>query len=314
MCTLIVSYRELPEWPLFLAGNRDEFFDRPTDTPGERTPGERTPGERSPRNESAASSSAVKSGSKAAGSSPAGSRAGGSRATHARWLGPLDELAGGTWIGVNEHRLVAVLTNRTDQPPATSENAPLRSRGLLVRGILEQPSADAALELLRQDAHNPSESFNLIFGTPRALFLAERTDRLVVRQLDPGSFAVSNHGPPGNPSVPEVRRAELDWKAKLANLTEPACRARAGLFDPFDSAREILTDPNGTSSGPSLVKSEHADRGTRSSTLIGISADHDIQLAHWDFEPSVSPTEARTRVDSPTPRLDWLRGERNERY
>ena len=60
-----------------------------------------------------------------------------------RWVGGVDPAAGGTWLGVNEHGVLAAVTNRRkDARPARP-----RSRGLLVRDLLGCPTAAAASEL-----------------------------------------------------------------------------------------------------------------------------------------------------------------------
>ena len=46
-------------------------------------------------------------------------------------LGGRDELAGGTWLAVNEHGVVAGLTN---QPAAVGRDASKRSRGEMPAG------------------------------------------------------------------------------------------------------------------------------------------------------------------------------------
>src|SRR5436309_5665158 len=59
-----------------------------------------------------------------------------------RALAGIDPLAGGTWLGVNEHGVVIAVTNRRksyvpDRP---------RSRGLLARELLGCPTAAEAVE------------------------------------------------------------------------------------------------------------------------------------------------------------------------
>ena len=63
MCLLAVQYRLVPESPILVAANRDEFYDRPGTPP------------------------AIQSGKP-------------------RILGGVDQLAGGTWLGVNQHGLL----------------------------------------------------------------------------------------------------------------------------------------------------------------------------------------------------------------
>src|SRR3982751_2461325 len=59
-----------------------------------------------------------------------------------RAVAGLDPVAGGTWLGVNEHGVLVAVTNRrkSDLPVQP------RSRGLLVRDLLACPTAAAAAE------------------------------------------------------------------------------------------------------------------------------------------------------------------------
>lgn len=268
MCTLILSYQESHQWPLFVAGNRDEFYARPT---------------RAPELHCEPTDSGLREDEPV----PAGPRS-----RPVAWLGPSDALAGGTWIGVNTRRLVAVLTNRTDQPPRGSE--PLRSRGALVRRLLECSTASAALAILERDAHNPSAPFNLVFGTVDELFLAERTEQLRVDRLSPGSIAISNYGAPGDLEVGEVRRASREWdrlfSSRLSNRALPHAADGGGEPpDPFAVGAKILGASKTTDDGPTLVKRGNPDRGTRSSTLIGIDHRGGVRFDHRDLDPD-TPT------------------------
>jgi len=79
MCVFSVVYRVFPDCPIFVLTNRDESTARPT---------------LSPRRFDA--------------TTPHG----------AHWFGGADQRAGGTWLGVNEHGLLAAVTNRkTTTPP-----------------------------------------------------------------------------------------------------------------------------------------------------------------------------------------------------
>jgi hypothetical protein len=63
---------------------------------------------------------------------------------HCTALYPLDPLGGGTWIGVNDHGLLAALLNRTPRPESARPRH-LRSRGLIVPAVLDTGGLDAAL-------------------------------------------------------------------------------------------------------------------------------------------------------------------------
>ena len=60
-----------------------------------------------------------------------------------RVLGGRDLLAGGTWLAVNEHGVVAGLTNR---PSAAGRDPTKRSRGELPLALATHPTAAAAVE------------------------------------------------------------------------------------------------------------------------------------------------------------------------
>src|SRR5206468_12767125 len=71
-----------------------------------------------------------------------------------RFIAPRDELAGGTWLGLNEHGLFVGLTNRAGAAPDPTR----RSRGLLVTDALGAASAAelaARIALLDPRAHSP---------------------------------------------------------------------------------------------------------------------------------------------------------------
>lgn len=108
----------------------------------------------------------------------------------ARVLAPVDDEAGGTWAGYNEHGVFVGLTNRwVDLPPGE------RSRGLLVRDALGYGSAEDAARYVERavDAH-AYEGFELVAADADAALLLEWDGRLAVRNLEPGVHVVVNVG------------------------------------------------------------------------------------------------------------------------
>ena len=79
----------------------------------------------------------------------------------------LDRLGGGSWLGINDHGLVAAVMNRQGSlGPAEGK----RSRGELVLEALDHAEAGEAaraLADLNPDAYRP---FNLFVGDPRSAF------------------------------------------------------------------------------------------------------------------------------------------------
>jgi len=87
----------------------------------------------------------------------------------------IDELAGGTWLGINDRGMVAGVTNRRD---SLGPDPALRSRGELPLEALDHADAAAAAEAL--GALDPAgwRSFNL--------FVADDRDACWLRSLGPG--------------------------------------------------------------------------------------------------------------------------------
>jgi uncharacterized protein with NRDE domain len=106
-----------------------------------------------------------------------------------RFAAGLDPVAGGTWLGVNEHGvLVAVTNRRKSQPPARP-----RSRGLLARELLSCASAaDAAHRATRELDQQPYDGCNVVCVDARGAFAIQAGDWLRVRPLPPGLHAIAN--------------------------------------------------------------------------------------------------------------------------
>jgi uncharacterized protein with NRDE domain len=147
------------------------------------------------------------------------------QATGPRVLGGRDLLAGGTWLAVNEHGVVAGITNR----PLVEQgrDAAKKSRGELPLALASHGSARAAIDALvertRPDDYNPAW---LAVADREALFTLDLTEgeEPVVTEHPPGLHVFENK-PPGTES-PKVRRVrsllgrldDLDEEAQVARL------------------------------------------------------------------------------------------------
>ena len=114
------------------------------------------------------------------------------RAHGPRILGGRDAVAGGTWLAVNEHGLVAGLTN---QPLAGPRDDTRRSRGELPLAFAAHPDAATAVAKVCPEL-DPSD-YNpcwLLVGDRHSLFSVGLTGghSPVVRQLPPGSYVLEN--------------------------------------------------------------------------------------------------------------------------
>lgn len=147
MCLLLLSYRAHPDVDVLLGGNRDEFLQRPSESP--------TLIHESPR----------------------------------IWAGR-DLEAGGTWIGRNEHGLIAALTNRREPSPTSSGAAP--SRGTLVSGLLRHATPQQAAEWLSAQPLGDYRPFNVLFGSTRAFYSLGSGEGAFPIELQPGRYVLSN--------------------------------------------------------------------------------------------------------------------------
>ena len=212
MCTLIALLGIVPRFPLVLAMNRDEFYDRASVPPEVR----------------------------------AGSP---------RIVAPRDERAEGTWIGINEHGLVAAISNRfAGQPDPRA-----RSRGLLCLESLAHRDASAARGFAVREAESRSYNpFNLLHADSAAVGCVSREGGgTFIRDGVLGVNVLTNAGL--NADDPRGRRV-LDLLKRTS-------------FDQLDAAittlRSVLGD-HAVADGRAIC--HHGERtGTRSQTIVAWS-------------------------------------------
>ena len=105
------------------------------------------------------------------------------------YVAGVDPVAGGTWLGVNARGVIVAVTNRrrSETPPAP------RSRGLLVRQLLELPSAkEAADAAVRELERKLYAGCNIVCVDDRHALVLHHADWLRVRMLPPGLHILTN--------------------------------------------------------------------------------------------------------------------------
>lgn len=106
-------------------------------------------------------------------------------------FGGKDLLAGGTWLGVNEHGLLAGILNRKSD--TKKDQATVRSRGLLCLDILKVRDPLEACALLRKQKGSVYQPFNLIFANGEQAYVAYDLDGAITWvQLEKGLHVFSN--------------------------------------------------------------------------------------------------------------------------
>ena len=194
-----------------------------------------------------------------------------------RIIGGRDEEHGGTWLGASEHGFFVGLTNQ--RTPGLPERS-LRSRGEVVLGALAQPGLEAALGWLGALDATAYNSFNLLLGDGRALYVAyarRESARLEVAALPPGIWALPNDRL-DSLEFPKIDRA-VELARPLAALPWEALvpRAQAMLAD------HALPAPDRVPDGPAWLPAEIRPRlqalcvhapgyGTVSASLLGFSS------------------------------------------
>lgn len=112
-------------------------------------------------------------------------------ATNPKILAGKDLLAGGTWLGVNEHGLlVGILNRRSDESPNSPTHT--RSRGLLCLDLLGLKSAADACLFVNQH-EQVYQPFTVIFVDSREGWMAYNVQRQIkTHRLDEGLHVYSS--------------------------------------------------------------------------------------------------------------------------
>ena len=92
-------------------------------------------------------------------------------------VGGLDRLAGGSWLAVNDHGVVAAILNRVG---TLGPEAGKRSRGELVLEALDHADAAAAAEALAELDGRAYRPFNLVIADNRDAFWLRATGRAAI--------------------------------------------------------------------------------------------------------------------------------------
>jgi uncharacterized protein with NRDE domain len=192
-----------------------------------------------------------------------------------RVLGGRDELAGGTWLAVNDAGVVAGLTNR---PTKERRDPTKRSRGELPIALARHKSAAAAVEALgsevRPSDYNPAW---LLVGDRNAVFAIDMTgDELPIIQPLPAGTHILENRPLGtsSPKVDHVRNL-------LAGVERLAADPLVGQLGTVLSDHEVPAASPADEEGadgeiPAEVKAAcvHTERyGTRWSGIVTVPVD-----------------------------------------
>jgi uncharacterized protein with NRDE domain len=165
----------------------------------------------------------------------------------------VDPMAGGSWLGVNAYGVLVAVTNR----PKSDPPAQPRSRGLLVRELLNSPNAAVALSLAVSElGRNPYAGCNLLVADGSRAEVIHAGDWLRIRPLPPGLHVLTSHDVN---DASDCRLGHALWWLGQRNYDN----AQQCL----DALKELCAQPG--NGGPPMCL--HGDKGgTVSSSLIAL--------------------------------------------
>lgn len=207
-------------------------------------------------------------------------------------LGGLDEMAGGTWLAVNRHGLVAGLTNLPT--PQVGRDPTRRSRGELPLALARYETAEegvvAFIREMRPLDYNPAW---LLAADRHSAWYIDLTggERPVATALEPGIHVLENRAL-GTPSAKSAAvRAAVEPLFDLSSLDLIAgLKGVLAIHDiPDNTAREVWRPPE--TDAPCV----HAGLyGTRWSAVIAVPPDGTPRFHYADGPPCTAPfVEAR---------------------
>lgn len=183
-------------------------------------------------------------------------------------VAPVDEQAGGTWIGVNDRGVFAGLTNRF----GVSGRPDAPSRGRWVPRMLAADSAAEGVRALK-DEHVRENGFHLVVADLQDAFeIVHDGAQLEVRSLPPGVTVLTERSRGAAPAPRETLISALVAEGGTDRDALAAILDRADPERPLDGVR---------------VYAPELDYGTRSSALIEIDRGG-LRFEHAERYPSVT--------------------------
>lgn len=178
-----------------------------------------------------------------------------------------DLLAGGTWLGVNEHGLlVGILNRRANGEPDPLLKSHARSRGLLCLDLLSFNSADAACAFINrhEEIYQP---FTVVFVDPSEAWIAHNSrQKIETDKLDQGVHVYSSAADYSVRSE-KLDRAQLQFSGIVQGLPSN-CSDKAVWVRELHTVLGDHSTGNG-SADPREAICVHGDiSGTVSSTII----------------------------------------------
>ncbi|MEP4379490.1 MAG: NRDE family protein [Alphaproteobacteria bacterium] len=193
-------------------------------------------------------------------------------------VGGLDELAGGTWLALNDTGVAAAILNREGSLGPTNDK---RSRGELVLEAVDHPDAAVAAEAMADLDGSAYRSFNLIIADNRDAFWIRGTEqpKVEVIEIPPGLHMITSR------ELDDVDGVRIGrFLPRFRDAAEPD--VEAGDWSAWESL--LSTRLHSSDEDPREAMCIVTDRGygTVSSALVALpSADRPDVDAIWRFAP-----------------------------
>ncbi|MGH7772589.1 MAG: NRDE family protein [Candidatus Binatia bacterium] len=179
-------------------------------------------------------------------------------------IGGKDLLAGGTWLGINEHGLLAGILNRRSN--TGKERVAERSRGSLCLNILSVKSPLEGCELLKNQQGSLYQPFNLLFANAEHAYVAyNQGEEIPCIRLEKGLHVLSNT------SVYDARSEKMNRAYLLFSRVRDRLQRESDYLSRVRSLKAALSDHTLTkmSGGPKDSICVHTESyGTVSSSII----------------------------------------------
>lgn len=276
MCTLIALHACVPGIPLMVAANRDEYLDRPAETIALRE----LPVEEPASPISLERPSGISGNERRAGNERPGGLV----------VSPLDQRAGGTWLGLNAHGVFVALTNR----PCAEPDPALRSRGAVVFDALREKSASAAAARIAELPASSFNPFNAFAGDGRTAWVVEYLAAPELSELKAGAHVIGNAAPDdrANPKVARILAAAEAAASLGGGDAIAALQCELASHEHDAASQRGALDDTCVHAGP---------YGTRSSLLLELADDFTGSRMRYADGP---PCE--TQLEDVTPLLNAL--------
>lgn len=196
------------------------------------------------------------------------------------FLAPRDDVAGGTWLGVNRAGVFVGITNRYLGP----NDATRVSRGALVKDALALGSARAIHDALRELPPTRHNGFHLLYADATDVLATVSSGTAIAQlTLGKGVHIVTERSFGASDVSARARRIRAGWQRLVptADLSAgPDLERLTGLLTDHDDADPLSA---------TCIHIPKATYGTRSATVLGIDEHRRTRMLWAEGPPCRTP-------------------------